>query len=45
MHSGAYNFYTDLTLDQTDAKKVKVEDRIDGKTSDMHGLGESIIYS
>ena len=43
MHSGACNVYTDLTLDQTDAKKVKAADRIDGKTSDMHGLGVSTI--
>ena len=43
MHSGACNFYTDFTLDQTDAMKIKAADGIDGKTSDTHGLGESII--
>ena len=43
MHSGTCNFYTDLTLNQTDAKKVKAADGIDGKTSNIHGLGESTI--
>ena len=39
MHVSCYvcicDFITDLTLEQTDAKKVKDEDRINGKTSDM----------
>ena len=39
MHVCSYvcicDFITDLTLEQTDAKKVKDEDRIDGKTSNM----------
>ena len=29
------DFITDLTLEQTDAKKVKAENRINGKISDM----------
>ena len=39
MHVRSYvcicDFIIDLTLEQTDAKKVKDEDRIDGKTSDI----------
>ena len=31
----ACNFIIDLTLEQTDAKKVKAEDGIDGKSSEM----------
>ena len=39
MYSCSYicicDFIIDLTMEQTDAKKVKDEDRINGKTSDM----------
>ena len=32
----SFNFITDLTLERTDAKKVKAEDKIDGKSSEIN---------
>ena len=32
----SFNFITDLTLEQTDTKKVKAEDKIDGKSSEIN---------